>query len=73
MSRSPAGGGGRGDINDRRARYQEIAAADLIEFDELRGERLAELNVAREDAQRALTATRYHANQLEWLENNSAP
>jgi hypothetical protein len=70
-SGAPQAGAARGDINDRRARYREMAAADLINFDELR-ERLAELNVAREDAQRALAATRYRADQLERLKNNRA-
>ena len=60
-----------GDINDRRGRYQEMAAVELIDFDELR-ERLAELNVAREGAQRALTAARHRVDQLARLENNRA-
>jgi site-specific DNA recombinase len=60
-----------GDIKDRRARYQEMAAADLIDFDELR-ERLAELDEARADAQRALIAARNRAEQLERLDHDRA-
>ena len=60
-----------GQIKDRRARYQEMAAAKLIDFDELR-ERLAESDEARRDLERALGAARHRADQLERLERDRA-
>lgn len=60
-----------GEVKDRRARYQEMAAADLIDFDELR-ERLAQLDEARRETERALSAARHRADQLESLERNRA-
>jgi hypothetical protein len=59
------------DLKDRRARYQGMAAADLINFDELR-ERLSELDEARGDVERALTHARHRADQLERLQTNRA-
>jgi multidrug efflux pump subunit AcrA (membrane-fusion protein) len=58
-----------GQIKDRRARYQEMAAAGLVDFDELR-ERLAGLDEARGDLERALGAARRRADQLERLERD---
>jgi multidrug resistance efflux pump len=52
-----------GEIKGRRARYQEMAAAGLVDFDELR-ERLAGLDEARGDAERAFGAARNRADQL---------
>jgi hypothetical protein len=60
-----------GQIKDRRARYQEMAAAKLMDFDELR-ERLAESDEARRDLERALGAARHRADQLERLERDRA-
>jgi hypothetical protein len=57
------------DIKGRRARYQEMAAAGLIDFDELR-ERLADIEGERKDTERALEATRRHTEHLERLEQN---
>jgi chromosome segregation ATPase len=51
----------------KRARYQEMAAADLIIFEELRA-RLAELDEMRSTAERELKALRNlqeHVNELE--------
>ena len=60
-----------GEIRGRRARYQEMAAAGLVDFDELR-ERLAGLDEARGDLERALGAARRRADQLERLEHDRA-
>jgi len=57
------------EIMARRSRYQEMAAAGLIEFDELR-ERLAGIEDERQDTERALEATRHRAEHLERLEQN---
>jgi len=57
------------EIKARRARYQEMAAAGLIDFDELR-ERLARIEGERKDTERALEATRRRTEHLERLEQN---
>jgi len=57
------------EIKSRRSRYQEMAAAELIDFDELR-ERLAGLEDERKDTERALEATQRRAEHLEHLEQN---
>jgi hypothetical protein len=57
------------EIKSRRSRYQEMAAAELIDFDELR-ERLAGLEDERNDTERALEATQLRAEHLEHLEQN---
>lgn len=56
-------------IKSRRSRYQEMAAAELIDFDELR-ERLAGLEDERKDTERALEATQCRAEHLEHLGQN---
>src|SRR5215208_349543 len=56
-------------IKSRRLRYQEMAAAELIDFDELRG-RLAGLEDERTDTERALEATQRRAEHLENLQQN---
>jgi hypothetical protein len=56
-------------IKDRRARYQEMAAARLIDFDELR-ERFAGIEGEREDTERALEAAKRRTEHLERLEQN---
>jgi hypothetical protein len=53
----------------KRARYQEMAAADLITFDELRS-KLAELDDTRETAERELEALRNHDEYLQGLERD---
>jgi site-specific DNA recombinase len=57
------------EIKSRRSRYQEMAAAKLIDFDELR-ERLGGLEDERKDTERALQATQRRAEHLEHLEQN---
>jgi len=57
------------EIKSRRSRYQEMAAAELIDFDELRG-RLASLEDERKDTERALEATQGHAAHVEHVEQN---
>jgi site-specific DNA recombinase len=57
------------EIKSRRSRYQEMAAAALIDFDELR-ERLAGLEDERKDSERALQATQRRAEHLENLQQN---
>jgi multidrug efflux pump subunit AcrA (membrane-fusion protein) len=52
-------------------RYQEMAAAGLVDFDELR-ERLAGLDEARGDLERTLGAARRRADQLGRLERDRA-
>jgi hypothetical protein len=47
------------EVDRKRARYQEMAADDLITFDELRA-RLAELDNTRSVAERELQALRSH-------------
>ena len=53
----------------QRARYQEMAAADLITFDELRA-RLAELEETRRTAERELRALRDREEHLSELERD---
>ncbi len=57
------------EIKSRRSRYQEMAAAGLIDFDELR-ERLAGIEDERGDTERALEAIQRRAERLERLEQN---
>jgi hypothetical protein len=57
------------EIKERRSRYQEMAAAGLIDFDELR-ERLAGIEDERLDTERALEAIQRRAELLERLEHN---
>jgi hypothetical protein len=51
----------------KRARYQEMAADDLITFDELRA-RLAELDGTRSIAERGLETLRNHEEHIGGLE-----
>ncbi|HEX2181692.1 MAG TPA: recombinase zinc beta ribbon domain-containing protein [Rubrobacteraceae bacterium] len=55
------------EVDGKRARYQEMAAEALITFEELRA-RLAELNEARETAERELAALRGHEEYILALE-----
>jgi len=57
------------EIKSRRSRYQEMAAAGLIDFDELR-ERLAAMEDERRDTERTLEASRHRTEHLERLEQN---
>jgi len=57
------------EIKGRRSRYQEMAAAGLIDFDELR-ERLAGIEDARVDTERALEAIQRRTEHLDRLEQN---
>jgi site-specific DNA recombinase len=57
------------EIKSRRSRYQEMAAAGLIDFDELR-ECLSGIEDERGDTERALEATQRRAEHLERLEQN---
>ena len=54
----------------KRARYQEMAAEELITLDEL-GARLAELGEIRETAGRELAALRHRAERIEGLERDA--
>jgi site-specific DNA recombinase len=56
-------------LGSTRARYQEMAATGLIDFDELR-ERLAHLEEERVDTQRTLETIEGRQAQLERLEEN---
>jgi site-specific DNA recombinase len=56
-------------IKGRRSRYQEMAAAGLIDFDELR-ECLARIKDERGDTERALEAIQRRAEHLERLVQN---
>jgi site-specific DNA recombinase len=55
------------EVEDKRARYQEMAAENLITFEELRA-RLAELDETRETAERELAAIRGHEEYILTLE-----
>jgi chromosome segregation ATPase len=55
------------EVDRKRARYQEMAADDLITFDELRA-RLAELDSTRSVAERELQALRSHKELVDELE-----
>jgi site-specific DNA recombinase len=55
------------EVDRKRARYQEMAADDLITFDELRA-RLAELDNTRSVAERELQALRSHKELVDKLE-----
>jgi site-specific DNA recombinase len=57
------------DVGSKRARYQEMAAEDLISFDELRA-KLAELDEARKTAERELAALRDHEERVASLERD---
>ncbi len=56
------------EIKSRRSRYQEMAAAELIDFDELR-EWLAGLEDERKGTERALETTQRCAEHLEQNRN----
>jgi hypothetical protein len=53
----------------KRAKYQEMFAADAISLDEL-GARLAELNQVRQTVERELEALSNHAQYINELEHN---
>jgi hypothetical protein len=55
------------EVDQKRSRYQEMAAGDLISFDELRA-RLTELQETRETAERELAALRSRQEYLLGLE-----
>ena len=55
------------EVERKRARYQEMAAADLISFDELRT-RLLELDETRESAERELAIIGTHKERVAELE-----
>jgi site-specific DNA recombinase len=57
------------DIDRKRARYQEMAAEDLIGFDELRA-RITELEETRTIAERELKALQSRQEQIRQLEEN---
>jgi site-specific DNA recombinase len=57
------------DVDRKRARYQEMAAEDLIGFDELRA-RIAELEDARSTAERELRTLRNRHEQIQQLEQD---
>jgi DNA repair ATPase RecN len=57
------------EVHHRRVRYQEMAADNLITFDELRA-RLTELDDTRKTAERELNALRNHREYLDELEQN---
>jgi site-specific DNA recombinase len=57
------------EVEHKRTRYQEMAASDLITFDELRA-RLAELDDTRNTAERELEALRGRKEYLEDLERD---
>jgi hypothetical protein len=57
------------EIKGRRSRYQEMAAAGLIDFDELR-ERHTGIEDERGDTERTLEAIQRRAEHLERLEQN---
>jgi DNA repair ATPase RecN len=58
-----------GEVDRKRARYQEMAAEDLIGFDELRA-RVAELDEIRRTADRELRTLRGRQEQLRQLEQD---
>jgi chromosome segregation ATPase len=57
------------EVDRKRTRYQEMAAEDLIGFDELR-ERIAELEETRRTADRELRALRGRQEQIRQLEED---
>jgi DNA repair exonuclease SbcCD ATPase subunit len=57
------------EVERKRARYQEMAADDLITFDELRS-RLSELEETRTIAERELEALRSHKERIAELETD---
>lgn len=57
------------EVDHKRARYQEMAAADLIDFDELRS-RLMELGETRSTAERELGNLRNHQEYVRDLERD---
>jgi hypothetical protein len=58
------------EVERKRARYQEMAAEDLITLDELRA-RLAKLGETREMAKGKLSALRDRADRIEELERDA--
>jgi hypothetical protein len=58
------------EVDRKRARYQEMAAEELITLDELRA-RLAELGEMRETAERELAALRDRAERIQELERDA--
>jgi chromosome segregation ATPase len=56
-------------VSRKRARYQELAAEDLIGFDELKA-RITELEETRTTAERELRALRSRREQIRQLEEN---
>lgn len=57
------------EIDQKRARYQEMSAEGLIEFEELRS-RLVALADSRQTAERELQALRHRTERLETLRRN---
>jgi DNA repair exonuclease SbcCD ATPase subunit len=57
------------EVERKRARYQEMAADDLITFEELRF-KLSELDSTRTTAERELEALRDHEERVAELEKN---
>jgi hypothetical protein len=57
-------------VSRKRARCQEMAAEDLIGFDELRG-RIAEFEETRRTAERELTTFQNHQEQIRHLEKDT--
>jgi chromosome segregation ATPase len=57
------------EVEGKRARYQEMAAENLITFDELRS-KLIELDETRNTAERELEAIRDRSSRLEELERD---
>jgi site-specific DNA recombinase len=57
------------EVNRKRARYQEMAAEDLIGFDELRA-RIAELEETRAVAERELRSLKHRQEQIHQLERD---
>lgn len=57
------------EVDPKRARYQQMAAEDLIDFDELRA-RIAELDETRRTADRELRDLRGRQEQIRQLEED---
>jgi len=55
------------EVNRKRARYQQMAAEDLISFEELRA-RIAELEETRKTAEHELRSLQYRREQIRQLE-----
>jgi predicted nucleic acid-binding Zn-ribbon protein len=56
-------------VDGKRARYQEMAAEDLISFEELRA-KLAELEETRKTAEHELAALKGHEEHVRGLERD---